>query len=65
VDVVAAFTTVVVALAGPVGVTLGWWLGRSSQRQKEARDERKAAYSNFIRAVLLYRAADTDTRRSI
>jgi hypothetical protein len=30
-----ALLAVLVAVAGPVGVTLGWWLGRRGQRERQ------------------------------
>ena len=57
--------TIVVAIAGPLGVTMGWWLGRRSQRERESRDERKSAYTEFIRAVVAFRSADQSLRREI
>ena len=31
-----AFLTLLVAIAGPVGITLGWWLGKRSERERTA-----------------------------
>jgi hypothetical protein len=53
----APLATILVALAGPVGVTLGWWLGRRAERERQARDERKSAYVAFIKAAAAYRNA--------
>jgi hypothetical protein len=58
-----AFTTILVAIAGPVGITLGWWLGKRSEHQRMAREERKSAYVAFVSAAILYRNADDDERR--
>jgi len=33
-----AVTTVLVAIAGPLGITLGWWLGRRGERERQQRD---------------------------
>jgi hypothetical protein len=57
-----AFTTILVAIAGPVGITLGWWLGKRSEHQRMARDERKSAYVAFVSAAILYRNADNAER---
>jgi membrane protein YqaA with SNARE-associated domain len=42
-----AFLTILVAIAGSVGITLGWWLGKGSERERTAREERKSAYVAF------------------
>lgn len=57
-----AFTTILVAIAGPVGITLGWWLGKRSDRERVAREERKSAYIAFVTAAILYRNADDSER---
>lgn len=53
------------AIAGPTGITLGWWLGRRSEREKALREERRNAYSEFIRTILAFRSADPVKRREI
>jgi hypothetical protein len=58
----ALLTTLFVAIAGPVGITLGWWLGRRSERDRTAREERKAAYVNFTSASIKFRNADDAER---
>lgn len=58
-------TTLLVAIAGPVGVTLGWWLARRSEHQREAREERKSAYVEFIKAAVVYRNADAKDRPAL
>jgi hypothetical protein len=61
-----AIITVLVAVAGPVGVTLGWWLGRRGERERQAREERKSAYVAFVHAAIRYRnAADDDARQGL
>ena len=45
-----AFLTILVAIAGPVGITLGWWLGKRSERERTAREERKSAFVAFTTA---------------
>ena len=57
--------TVLVAVAGPLGVTLGWWLGRRAEREREAREERKSAYVAFIKAAAAYRNAEPADRQRI
>jgi hypothetical protein len=59
-----AFTTVLVAIAGPLGITLGWWLGKRAERDRTAREERKSAYVAFTSASMKYRNADEADRRS-
>jgi hypothetical protein len=56
------FTTILVAIAGPVGITLGWWLGKRSEHERVAREERKSAYVAFVSAAIVYRNSD-DTER--
>jgi len=58
-----AFTTLLVAIAGPVGITLGWWLGKRSERERTAREERKSAYVAFTTAAIQYRNSDDEERR--
>jgi hypothetical protein len=58
-----AFLTILVAIAGPVGITLGWWLGKRSERERTAREERKAAYVAFTTAGIQFRNSDDDERR--
>jgi hypothetical protein len=57
--------TFLVALAGPVGITLGWWLGRRGEHARTLREERKAAYVAFVHAVIRFRNAPDDERRAI
>lgn len=59
-----AFTTILVAIAGPVGITLGWWLGKRSERERAAREERKSAYVAFTTAAIQYRNSNDDERRA-
>lgn len=54
---------VLAAVAGPVGVTLGWWLGRKGERERQGREERKSAYLAFVRAAIRYRNADNAEKR--
>jgi hypothetical protein len=62
----APLIALLAAVAGPTGVTLGWWLGRRGQREALGRDERKSAYLAFVRASIRYRnAADDDERRAL
>jgi hypothetical protein len=57
---------VVAAVAGPLGVTLGWWLGRKGERERQGREERKSAYLAFVRAAIRYRNADdAETRHTL
>jgi hypothetical protein len=58
-------TTVLVAIAGPLGVTLGWWLARRSETERALREERRLAYTEFIRAILEFRSAAPEKRREI
>jgi len=54
------------AVAGPTGVSLGWWLGRRGERERQGREEQKSAYVAFVRASIRFRnAADDDERRSV
>jgi hypothetical protein len=57
--------TFLVAVAGPLGVTLGWWLGRRGERERQLREERKAAYVEFVRAAIRFRNASDEERRTI
>lgn len=59
-----AFATLLVAIAGPVGITLGWWLGRRGERERQLREERRAAYVAFVHAVIRFRNA-TDEQRIV
>jgi hypothetical protein len=59
-----AFTTILVAIAGPVGITLGWWLGKRSERERTAREERKSAYVAFTTVAIQYRNSDDEERRA-
>jgi hypothetical protein len=56
-------TTILLAIAGPVGITLGWWLGKRSEREQMAREERKSAYVAFATASIHYRNSDDAERR--
>ena len=58
-----AFLTILVAIAGPIGITLGWWLGKRSERERTAREERKSAYVAFTTAAIHFRNSDDDERR--
>jgi hypothetical protein len=58
-----ALLTILVAIAGPIGVTLGWWLGRRSESERLGREERKGAYVAFVHASIRYRQADDDDER--
>jgi hypothetical protein len=60
-----AVTTLLVAIAGPLGITLGWWLGRRGERERQLRDERKSAYVAFVHAAIRFRNATDDQRRGI
>jgi len=60
-----AFATFVVALAGPLGITLGWWLGRRGERERQLREERKAAYVAFVHAAIRFRNASDEERGAI
>lgn len=55
-------TTVLLVIAGPVGITLGWWLGKRSERDRTAREERKAAYVGFTTVAINYRNSDDEGR---
>jgi len=58
-----AFLTILVAIAGPVGITLGWWLGKRSEREQTAREERKSAYVAFTTTAIQYRNSNDEERR--
>src|ERR1700741_4012721 len=58
-----AFASLLVAIAGPLGVSLGWWLGRRGERERQGREERERAYVDFVRAAIRFRTA-TDEERS-
>jgi hypothetical protein len=58
-----AFLTILVAIAGPIGITLGWWLGKRSERERTEREERKSAYVAFTTAAIQFRNSDDDERR--
>jgi hypothetical protein len=60
-----AVATLLVAIAGPLGITLGWWLGRRGEHERVQREERKAAYVAFVHASIRFRNATDDERRSI
>jgi len=60
-----AFATVLVALAGPLGITLGWWLGRRGEHERQLRDERRGAYVAFVHAAIRFRNAPDDERPAI
>jgi hypothetical protein len=60
-----AVITILVAFAGPVGIVLGWWLGRRGERERQQRDERKSAYVAFVHALIRYRNATDEERRRI
>jgi hypothetical protein len=58
-----ALLTILVAIAGPIGVTLGWWLGRRGERERQGREERRSSYVEFVHASIRYRNADGDEGR--
>jgi hypothetical protein len=60
-----AVASVLVALAGPLGITLGWWLGRRGERARQLREERKSAYLAFVRAAIRFRNASDEERPGI
>jgi hypothetical protein len=60
-----AFASVLVAVAGPLGVTLGWWLGRRGERERQQREERKSAYVAFVHAAIRFRNAKDEVRVEI
>jgi hypothetical protein len=57
--------TILVALAGPLGVTLGWWLARRSETERALREEKRLAYTEFIRAIMEFRSAAPEERQKI
>ena len=57
--------TFLVALAGPIGISLGWWLGRRGEHARTLREERKGAYVAFVHAAIRFRNAPDDERRLI
>jgi hypothetical protein len=59
---VVDLTTLLLAIAGPIGITLGWWLGKRSEQDRTAREERKRAYVAFTTASILYRNSDDAER---
>jgi hypothetical protein len=63
-DLTPLATTILLVIAGPVGITLGWWLGKRSEHERMAREERKSAYVAFTSAAIQYRNADDDERRT-
>jgi hypothetical protein len=60
-----AALTVLVAVAGPIGIILGWWLGRRGERERLQREERKSAYVAFVHALIRYRNATDEERHRI
>jgi len=60
-----AIASVLVALAGPLGITLGWWLGRRGERERQQREERRSAYVAFVHAAIRFRNATDEERRRI
>ena len=60
-----AFASVMIAIAGPLGITLGWWLGRRGERERQQREERKTAYVAFVRASIRFRNATDEERTEI
>jgi hypothetical protein len=60
-----AALTLLIALAGPIGIVLGWWLGRRGERDRQQREERKTAYVAFVHALIRYRNASDEERRVI
>jgi hypothetical protein len=61
----ALLIALLAAVAGPTGVTLGWWLGRRGQREALGRDERKSAYVAFVRASIRFRNAADQERPAL
>jgi hypothetical protein len=59
----ALLIALLAAVAGPIGVSLGWWLGRRGERERQGREERKSAYAAFLGAAIRYRFADSDDER--
>jgi hypothetical protein len=64
-DTTALVTTIVLALAGPVGIGLGWWLGRRAERDRTGREERKAAYVRFTTSSMKFRNSSYEDRLRI
>jgi hypothetical protein len=60
-----AILTVLVAVAGPIGIVLGWWLGRRGERERQQREERKSAYVAFVHALMRFRNATDEERHRI
>jgi hypothetical protein len=60
-----AITSVLVAIAGPVGIALGWWLGRRGERDRQRRQERKDAYIAFVHGAIRFRNASDEERQEI
>jgi hypothetical protein len=60
-----AFASLLVAIAGPLGISLGWWLGRRGERERQGREEQKSAYVAFVRAAITFRNATDDERSEI
>src|SRR3954447_26315446 len=60
-----AFASFLVAIAGPLGITLGWWLGRRGERERQLREERKSAYVDFVHAAIRFRNAPDEQRPEI
>jgi hypothetical protein len=58
------WTAILLVVAGPLGITLGWWLGRRSEHERIEREERKSAYVAFTTSSILYRNADDAERLS-
>lgn len=52
--VVAAIAAVLAALAGPVGIVIGWWLSRRSQNEGWSHEDRNRAYSERIEAFSVF-----------
>jgi hypothetical protein len=59
----ALLIALLAAVAGPVGVSLGWWLGRRGERERQGREERKSAYVALVRAAIRFRNADSHEER--
>jgi hypothetical protein len=60
-----AALTLLVAVAGPVGIVLGWWLGRRGERERVMREERRNAYVAYVRAAIRFRNASDAERIAI
>ena len=50
-----AMASVLVAIAGQLGITLGWWLGRRGERERQ---QRNRAFTRLARQDLRVGAAD-------